>query len=97
MIEVRYSGVFSGWLSGLRDTIGRALILKRVDRIALGNFGDHKSVGGGVSELRLAFGPGYRIYYTRRGETVVILLCGGEKGSQSRDIELAKRMAKEIE
>ena len=67
------------------------------DRIALGNFGDAKSVGGGVSELRFTFGPGYRVYYTRRGDIVVILLCGGDKGSQEQDIERAKAIAKEIE
>ena len=71
-------------------------IAKRIDRIASGNFGDAKSVGDGVSELRFAFGPGYRVYYTRRGDVVVILLCGGDKDSQERDIERAKMMAKEI-
>lgn len=73
-----------------------ARIAKRIDRIALGNFGDAKSVGGGVSELRFTFGPGYRVYYTRRGDVVVILLCGGDKGSQADDIERAKAMAQEV-
>ena len=81
----------------LRDIPARARIAKRIDRIALGNFGDAKSVGGGVSELRFTFGPGYRVYYTRRGDIVVILLCGGDKGSQEQDIERAKAIAKEIE
>jgi putative addiction module killer protein len=74
----------------------RARIAKRIDRIADGNFGDAKSVVGGISELRFTFGPGYRVYYTMRGSVVVILLCGGDKGSQSRDIERAVALAKEV-
>ena len=97
MIEVRRTGEFIDWLVALRDIPARARIAKRIDRIALGNFGDAKSVGGGVSELRFTFGPGYRVYYTRRGDIVVILLCGGDKGSQEQDIERAKAIAKEIE
>jgi putative addiction module killer protein len=75
----------------------RARIAKRIDRLAQGNFGDAKSVGGGVSELRFDFGPGYRVYYTMRGQVVVILLCGGDKGSQQRDIERAMALAKDID
>lgn len=75
---------------------GTSKIAKRIDRIAAGNFGDAKSIGDGVSELRFAFGPGYRVYYTRRGDVVVILLCGGDKGSQARDIQQAKAMARDI-
>ena len=97
MIEVRRTGEFIDWLVALRDIPARARIAKRIDRIALGNFGDAKSVGGGVSELRFTFGPGYRVYYTRRGDIVVILLCGGDKSSQEQDIERAKAIAKEIE
>ncbi len=97
MIEVRRTGEFIDWLVALRDIPARARIAKRIDRIALGNFGDAKSVGGGVSELRFTFGPGYRVYYTRRGDIVVILLCGGDKGSQEQDIERAKAIAREIE
>ena len=74
----------------------RARIAKRIDRIAMGNLGDTKPVGEGVSELRFTFGPGYRVYCTRQGDVVVILLCGGDKGSQERDIERAKALAKEI-
>ena len=96
MLEVRRTVAFIEWLTGLRDLQARARIAKRIDRIALGNFGDAKSVGGGVSELRFAFGPGYRVYYTLRDNVVVILLCGGDKDSQSRDIERATAMAKEI-
>lgn len=75
----------------------RTRIARRVNRLANGNFGDAKAVGGGVSELRFTVGPGYRVYFTKRGNLVVLLLCGGDKGSQSRDIEKAKAMAKEIE
>jgi putative addiction module killer protein len=94
---VRATDEFNEWLRDLRDIKGRARILVRINRIAEGNFGDAKSVGGGVSELRMPFGPGYRVYYTMQGETVTILLCGGDKGTQDRDIERAKKIAKEIE
>jgi len=97
MLEVRRTTEFADWLTGLQDVQARARIAKRIDRIAQGNWGDVKPVGDGVSEIRFAFGPGYRLYYTRRGTVVVILLCGGDKGSQIRDIEKAKTMAKEIE
>ena len=96
MLEIRRTDEFAEWLSTLRDTAGSVRIAKRIDRMATGNFGDTKSVGDGVSELRFTFGPGYRVYFARHGEVVVILLCGGDKGSQDRDIERAKRMAKEI-
>ncbi|WP_062346028.1 type II toxin-antitoxin system RelE/ParE family toxin [Novosphingobium sp. CCH12-A3] len=96
MIEVLRTAEFIDWLTALRDAQARARIAKRIDRIAQGNFGDAKSVGDGVSELRFTFGPGYRVYYTRRGDVVVILLCGGDKGSQERDIDRAKAMAKEV-
>lgn len=87
---------FGKWLRGLRDRQARLRIEDRLLRIAEGNFGDHKSVGDGVSELRFAFGPGYRVYYTQRGDVVVILLCGGDKGSQTKDIQRAKELAAEI-
>ena len=96
MFEVRRTAEFVDWIVGLRDVAARARIAKRIDRIALGNFGDAKSVGDGVSELRFTFGPGYRAYYTRRGNVVVILLCGGDKDTQGRDIERAKAMAREL-
>jgi len=96
MFIVRRTEDFITWLGGLRDTVARARIAKRIDRLARGNFGDAKSVGDGVSELRFDFGPGYRIYYTRRGNVVVILLCGGDKHSQARDIDRARQLAKEI-
>ena len=97
MFEVRRTAEFLEWIGALRDVQARARIAKRIDRIALGNFGDSKPVGNGVSELRFTFGPGYRVYYTRRGDVVVILLCGGDKGSQERDIERAKFLATEVE
>ena len=96
MLEVRRTIEFIDWLTALRDTQARARIAKRIDRIAQGNFGDAKPEGDGVNELRFAFGPGYRVYYTRRGDVIVILLCGGDKDSQSRDIERAKEIAREI-
>ena len=96
MFEVRRTAAFIDWLTGLRDVQARVRIAKRVDRIAQGNLGDAKSVGNGVSELRFPFGPGYRVYFTMRGDVVVILLCGGDKGSQERDIARATAMAKEI-
>ena len=97
MFEVRRTAEFLEWIGALRDAQARAHIAKRIDRIALGNFGDSKPVGNGVSELRFTFGPGYRVYYTRRGDVVVILLCGGDKGSQERDIKRAKFLATEVE
>ena len=96
MFEIRRTAAFITWLTDLKDVQGRARIAKRIDRLADGNFGDVKPVGGGVSELRFAFGPGYRVYYAQRGQVVVILLCGGDKQSQQRDIERAIAMAREI-
>lgn len=82
---------FSVWLRKLKDPVIRARIRRRIDRLMLGNEGDHKSVGSGVFELRMTFGSGYRVYYGKQGEELVILLCGGDKGSQTKDIELAKK------
>ena len=93
MIEVIRSETFSRWLGRLRDRKAAARIRTRIDRVALGNIGDTRSVGGGISELRINYGPGYRLYYTRRGEDMIILLCGGDKDSQRRDIERAKEIA----
>ncbi len=94
--EVAKSDRFLRWFSRLRDRRVQAQILVRIDRIEEGNFGDHRSVGSGVSELRVNVGQGYRIYYTIRRQRVVILLCGGDKASQRRDIAHAQRMASEI-
>lgn len=87
---------FTAWLSELKDRRAQAKIAIRIARIEAGNFGDAKSVGDRVSELRVTYGPGYRVYFTRKGEEVVILLVGGEKGSQARNIAKAKEMAEEI-
>lgn len=97
MLEVRKTDVFEDWLLGLKDQRGKAKIVARIDRLALGNLGDVAPVGEGVSELRIHFGPGYRVYFMRRKKTVVFLLCGGHKGSQERDIAQAKLLAAEVE
>ena len=81
---------FREWLQGLRDVHARAKIRVRLNRVRLGNFGDAKPVGGGVSELRVPYGPGYRVYFARAGSTVVLLFCGGDKSTQKRDIGTAK-------
>ena len=78
------------WLRSLRDRQARARVRVRIDRRSLGNFGDWSSVGGGVGELRIHYGPGYRVYFGRQSDTLVILLCGGDKRTQAQDIELAK-------
>lgn len=95
--EIETTGEFDIWLDGLTDMVARAAIATRIVRVASGLFGDHRSIGDRVSELRIHTGPGYRVYYTARGRRIVILLCGGDKRSQRRDIELAKAMAAEIE
>ena len=96
MIEVRQTAVFSKWLARLRDENAHARIVVRIRRFELGNPGDVKAVGDGVSEARISYGPGYRLYFTHVGQTMVLLLCGGDKSSQKRDIALAKEMAKEL-
>jgi len=95
-LEVVRTPEFARWLSRLRDDRARAIIARRIDRVAEGNLGDVRSVGEGVSELRVDSGPGYRIYFTLRGETVIVLLCGGDKDSQDRDIARARALAQEI-
>jgi putative addiction module killer protein len=97
VFEIRQTEALVAWMRNLRDTQGRAVIARRIERMAAGNFGDHKSVGGGVSELRVPFGPGYRVYYTLRGSKLVVLLCGGDKGSQRRDIARARELAGQLE
>lgn len=96
MLEVRQTLGFSRWLNGLKDYRAVAYIDVRIKRLALGNMGDVKGLGDGVSELRIHHGPGYRIYFMRRGERIVLLLCGGVKKRQNVDIAHAKRLAKEI-
>jgi putative addiction module killer protein len=97
MIEVRETEVFTKWLRGLRDREARRVITARVQRLALGNTGDVRPVGRGVSELRIDCGPGYRVYYIRRGNILIVLLCGGDKSSQSADIEKAQAIASNLE
>lgn len=96
MVEVRQTDVFTDWFAGLRDREARARITARIRRLSLGNPGDVKPVGSGVSEMRIDYGPGYRVYFVGRGDTVVVLLCGGDKRHQDRDIARALEMAQEV-
>ena len=96
MIEVRQTALFADWLLALRDRRAAARIAERLRRLALGNAGDVRPVGEGLSELRIDYGPGYRVYFLRRGETIVIILCGGDKSAQDRDIARAKALAREV-
>jgi putative addiction module killer protein len=93
-MEIRYTETFSEWFQHIRDRVGKAKILVRIDRLRLGLFGDAKSVGQGVSEIRIAFGPGYRVYYTKRGKELIIILAGEDKSSQARDIHKAHDLIK---
>ncbi len=93
MVEVRQTEEFSGWLHGLKDANAIARIVARIRRMELGNPGDAKSVGKGVMEMRIAYGPGYRVYYAHRGVAIVILLCGGDKCTQRQDIKRAQALA----
>ena len=95
-MQIVQTAVFSSWLADLDDRNAAARIFVRIRRMELGNLGDVKSVGEGVSEMRIDYGHGYRVYFTRRGRTVVILLCGGDKKSQRRDIKAAQQMAKDV-
>mgnify|MGYP001813242721 FL=1 len=96
MIEIRKPDVFVDGLDGLTDIRARARVLVRIERLAAGNPGDVKPVSEGVSELRLDYGPGYRVYFKKRGKELVILLAGGDKSSQSRDIKTALRLARNL-
>jgi len=96
MLEVRQTETFRAWLDGLRDDNARVRIGIRIQRLERGNPGDVKPVGNGVSEMRIDYGPGYRMYFVQRGKTVVILLCGGDKRSQARDIARAIEMAQKV-
>jgi len=95
-MKVRQTKTFSQWLEKLRDMEARARIIIRINRFRQGNIGDVKPVGEGVGEARIAYGPGYRLYFVKRGESLIILLCGGSKKTQQRDIELAKKLRNEI-
>ncbi|MBV1701456.1 MAG: type II toxin-antitoxin system RelE/ParE family toxin [Hyphomicrobiales bacterium] len=95
MIEVRKTSTFLQWLTALRDQRAVARIQIRIDRVLLGNFGDVKAVGEGVCEMKIDYGPGYRVYYVQRGKTLVLLLCGGDKSTQKSDIAEAKSLSRE--
>lgn len=94
-LELRQTETFRKWRMKLKDERARALIASRLDRLAFGNAGDVKPVGKGISELRVDYGPGYRVYFKQHGKTLVILLCGGDKRTQAEDIGMAKRLAAE--
>jgi putative addiction module killer protein len=95
-MEIRKTDVFAIWLDGLRDMRARARILARIERLASGNPGDVRPVGQGVSELRIDYGPGYRVYYKQHGQLVIFLLAGGDKRTQAKDIETASRLAQNL-
>ena len=96
MLEIRKTETFAQWLDGLRNIHARARVQVRVERLAAGNPGDVRPVGEGVSELQIDYGPGYRVYFTRRGRTVIILLAGGDKRTQAADIKTALRLARNL-
>jgi putative addiction module killer protein len=96
MYLIQKTEQFADWVSKLKDSRGKLKIIARTKRAELGNFGDHHGVGDGVAEMRIDYGPGYRIYFTKRKMTIVILLIGGDKGSQVQDVKKAKQLAKEI-
>lgn len=96
-MDVRQTRHFRDWFDALRDIRAKAQIARRIERAQAGNLGDVTPVGDGVSEMRVHSGPGYRVYFVRRRAEIIILLCGGNKGSQARDIETAKKMAKEVD
>ncbi|MES3151215.1 type II toxin-antitoxin system RelE/ParE family toxin [Sphingomonas faeni] len=93
-IEIRQTAIFTRWFTDVRDIRAKARITVRIRRLSLGQFGDIKSLGGGIGELRIDYGPGYRVYIARRGATLVLLLTGGDKSQQSADIERARDIAK---
>ena len=95
--RIKATEAFTDWLDGLGDRTGRARIQARIERLARGNPGDHRNLKRGISELRIDVGPGYRVYFTRRRELLIILLCGGDKSSQRDDIRLAYRLAADLE
>jgi len=95
MIELHQTETFRKWWTRLKDERARGVIFARLDRLAYGHQGDAEPVGEGVSELRIHHGPGYRVYFQKRGNTIIVLLCGGDKSTQKKDIKTAKRLAKE--
>jgi putative addiction module killer protein len=97
VLTIRLTSAFESWLDGLRDKKAQVRIAARLRQAETGNLGDCKTVGGGVSEMRVNFGPGYRLYFTRRGSVLIVVLAGGDKSSQAADIRLAQRILKELE
>jgi putative addiction module killer protein len=97
MPTIKRTDEFSGWLRNLRDIRARAKVISRIERLNGGNPGDVAPVGDGISEMRIHYGPGYRVYYIQRGEEIVVLLCGGDKRSQDSDISAARKLASELE
>lgn len=97
MPDIKRTDEFSSWLRNLRDIRARAKVISRIERLSLGNPGDVAPVGDGISEMRIHYGPGYRVYYIQRGEEIVVLLCGGDKSSQDSDIRAARKLASELE
>jgi putative addiction module killer protein len=96
MIEIRKTEIFARWLDDLRDIRGRARVQARIERLAAGNPGDVAPVGEGVSELRIDYGPGYRVYFKQRGRELILLLAGGDKSTQAGDIKTALRLARQL-
>jgi putative addiction module killer protein len=96
MVDVRQTDEYERWFDRLRDQQARARILVRIRRLSLGNPGDVRPVGEGVSEMRIDYGPGYRVYFLNRGEELIVLLAGGDKRTQNRDIELARQLARDL-
>jgi len=96
MVEVRKTETFAKWLDGLHDIQARARVLVRIERLAAGNPGDARPVGEGVSELRIDYGPGYRVYYKQYGRKVIILLAGGDKRTQTKNVKTALRLAQDL-
>ncbi len=96
MIEIRKTDTFAKWIDSLRDIKARARILVRIERLSLGNPGDVKPVGKGVSELRIDYGSGYRVYYKKVGQAVIVLLAGGDKRTQAKDIKTVQRLAQNL-
>ncbi len=97
MYLIKQTDIFSKWLHKLKDIQGKVAILRRIDRIKLGNFGEYKYLDDGVSELKITTGPGYRVYYTHKNDEIIILLVGGDKSTQTKDIEKAKEILKELD
>ncbi|MDO8958124.1 MAG: type II toxin-antitoxin system RelE/ParE family toxin [Rhodocyclaceae bacterium] len=95
MIEIKQTETFRKWRMRIKDQRMLAVVASRLDRLAFGHFGDVEPVGQGVSELRIHHGPGYRVYFQKRGDTIIVLLCGGDKSTQAKDIKMAKRLAEE--